>query len=91
MMVKQTRVIFDLTDLQALRLQCGACRREVVQAIGATEIPKRCPLCGEDWEVDNPNGYRGPNYQLVRAMQMILATDTPRLTIRFEIDGNEDD
>ena len=90
MMVKQTRHIFDLSDIRALRLQCAHCGREAVQPIKATEVPKQCPLCREDWEDDYPNGNRGDNWRMVAAMRRLLKADSPRMTIRFEIDAEED-
>ena len=88
-MVKETRVIFDLSDIKAVRLQCSHCGREAVQSVESTEVPKRCPFCNEDWDLDLPNGHRGSSYSLIRNIQTLLKKDTPLMTIRFEIDGEE--
>ena len=90
MVVKQTRIIFDLNEVSAVRLHCEHCHGDAVQAIKATIVPKQCPLCHEDWEVDLPQGGRGDNYALVRNMQRLIKADTPKMTIRFEIEGEED-
>ena len=88
-MVKETRHIFDLSDVKALRLRCECCGREAVQSIQKTEVKKRCPFCNQDWENEMPGATRGTNYNLVRNIQILLKTDTPRMTVRFEIDGED--
>ena len=89
--VKETRHIFNLGDIKAIRLKCTNCNGEAVQSVKITEVPKQCPFCNKDWEIDYPNGNRGDNWLLVRSMQGLLKADTPRMTIRFEIDGKDDD
>ena len=84
---KETRHVFDLCDIRAIRLHCNQCGREAVQPIKQTEVPKKCPLCHEDWEVDYPAGNRGHNWQMIHAMQGLVKADSPRMTIRFEIDA----
>ena len=90
-MVKQTRHIFDVGDLLAVRLYCGECTRETVQSLDNAEVPKRCPMCHAEWEDNLTGSNRGYNWQLIRAMKTLLkdANDNPpaRMTIRFEIDG----
>ena len=71
-MVKQTRHIFDLTDVKAIRLRCGHCEKEAVQSIQTAEVPKRCPFCCEEWESDVPNATRSYNFFLVLNMQELL-------------------
>ena len=89
MMVKETRHIFDLSDIKAVRLQCKNCGREAVQSIKATEVPKICPFCREEWEVDLPQGSRSMNFLLIYYMKELLKSETERMVIRFEIDGEE--
>ena len=86
--VKETRQIFDLRDIKALRLHCAHCGGEAVQAVSTTEVPKQCPTCREEWEPGLPNGNRSENWQLVHTMKRLLKVDTPRMTIRFEIAGD---
>ena len=90
MMVKQTRHIFDLRDIKAVRLQCCHCEKEAVQPLEATEVGKECPFCGKEWEVSGPQGMRGDNWLMVRSMRQLLRTDSPLMTVRFEIDGEEE-
>ena len=93
MMVKQTRQIFDVGDLLAVRLRCNQCDRETVQTLATAEVPKNCPMCYAEWEDDFSGPTRGDNWQLIRAMKALLkeAKNNPpsRMTIRFEIDGEK--
>ena len=86
-MVKETRHIFDLSDIESIRLQCTHCKREVIQSIGSAEVPKVCPMCQEEWECNLPGDARGHRYHLLRYMKEILKDKSPPMTIRFEIDG----
>ena len=89
MMAKQTRHIFDLTDVKAVRLQCSHCRKEAVQSLESAKATKECPFCGKDWEMSDPQGMREDNYLMVCYMQQLLKEDTPLMTVRFELDGEE--
>ena len=84
---KETRHVFDLCDIRALRLHCNRCDREAVQSIKQTEVPKKCPLCHVDWEVEYAPGMRSDNWRMVDAMQSLVKADSPGMTIRFEIDA----
>ena len=88
-MVKEIRTIFDLIDIMAVRLHCNYCGGEAVQSITKTVVPKQCPFCRQDWEKDYPPGnYRGDNWNLVQVMQKLVEAANPRMTIRFEINGD---
>ncbi|MDE3268224.1 MAG: hypothetical protein OYI31_07250 [Chloroflexota bacterium] len=89
--VKMTRHVFQLADIQALRLHCTHCGGEFVHPIKAMEVPKQCPSCHTAWEDDFPNGNRGDNWLMVRAMKGLLKEDSPRMTIRFEIDADSEE
>ena len=81
-MVKETRVIFDLAELKAVRLQCGHCSVEVVYKNLEFSMPSDCPLCGEAWDTAS-----GLNKALARAIRSVMRADELPMTIRFEIDG----
>ena len=85
-MAKETRHLFDLSDIVAIRLHCNHCGRDAVQSLKATDVPKKCPLCGKEWEVDPTPNVRGDNWQLIHAMQGLVkaATENPGMTVRFE-------
>ena len=90
-MVKQTRQIFELTDIKAVRFKCNGCEGEFVQELKKGLIPEMCPnpICDQIWEKPNDTT---DNYWLIRAAKSILspAKDRPPpMTIRFEIDGED--
>ena len=88
-MVKETLYIFDLVDLKAIRFHCNHCKGEVVQSILAYKMPKKCPLCAQEWEEQGlPTEPMGPNSSLARAIQVVLQMKGLPMTIRFEIDGD---
>ena len=89
-MVKETRHVFDLKDITAIRLHCEHCGRDAVQSIARTDVSKQCPFCHQDWEADYTGGNRGDNWQIVRAMQRLLKTESPSMTLRFEIETEAD-
>ncbi len=51
-MVKETRVVFDLTDIVSVRFVCAECFGEVVHHIDdkVKRIPDRCPACNAPWD-----------------------------------------
>ena len=89
--MKQTRHIFDLTDIKAIRFQCVHCKAEVVQERIGFKLPADCPMCGESWDTVNRDGSMGPNRLLTRAIQDVLRHDNLPMIVRFEIDGEEVD
>ena len=90
-MVKQTRHIFDISDIKAVRFQCGRCKKEAVQPLEAAEVERECPFCHEEWEVTIPGAARGDSWSMVYSMRQLLRrVDSLRMTVRFEIDGEDD-
>ncbi len=91
-MVKQTRHIFDLADVKAVRLQCNQCKGEVVQSAPVYKYPLRCPLCSCEWVRELPAGvpHPDPNQDLARAIIAVLQANGLPATTRFEIDGEEE-
>ena len=86
-MVKETRHIFDLSDIKAVRYQCRYCKGEVVQELLKYKVPDKCPLCGEIWEERRGNVPMEPNSLLARAIQDVLRAECLPMTVRFEIEG----
>ena len=90
--VKETLHIFDLGDLKAIRFHCNHCQGEVVQSIMAYKMPKKCPLCAEEWEEPQMQSEpMGPNRLLTRAIQDVLRMEGLPMTIRFEINGDPEE
>lgn len=88
MVVRETRQIFNLSDIKAVRFQCRHCKREVVQSLASAEVGQRCPLCKEEWESTLPGDPRSANYFLIEYAKQLLNSPAA-MTIRFEIDGEE--
>ncbi len=52
-MVKETRLIFDVTDIKALRIKCKRCLNELAMRLESEHgIPDDCPVCRtSNWAV----------------------------------------
>ncbi len=86
-MVKQTRHIFDLTDVSQVLLRCrvGACTGEVANSLADFEVPDRCPQCKEEWEAP-----KGGAWALIRQMKEMVEGDQIPMSIRFAIDADKE-
>ena len=58
-MVKETRIIFEVGDVRAVRIECAECGGETLYTIGKQDRPNRCAACGYQWN-DQGAGYRYP-------------------------------
>lgn len=83
-MVKETRHIFDVSDIKAIRLQCGHCGGEVMYPPDKITVPKMCPLCNDDWVQGGLLGDHGPARRLIEALRTLLAQDAPLVRVRIE-------
>ena len=89
-MVKQTRIIFDLSEVVAVRLQCRACGDEVVQCVDRTvNAPFVCPSCGQSWAVP---GKGLPSHALLAEMRYLVDRhgELP-VVLRLELPGEPSD
>ena len=81
-MVKAVRRIFDVSDIRAVRIQCGNCGSELVQDLASVDPSPVCLRCNRHLSP------RGANWsateQLLSAAQYLL--ENQDFTIRFEID-----
>ncbi len=48
-MTKEHRLVFALSDLAAIQLQCATCGVAVTQAPTSATVPMQCPVCGASW------------------------------------------
>ena len=49
-MVKETRIVFSLVDISAIRIRCKACEGEVLcKPSRKYFIPEECPACFKTW------------------------------------------
>ena len=81
--VKQTRILFQVTDLIAFRVVCEHCGGEAVHAFeqGFPDAPGRCRWCNQVWRVGQVN-------RLLSTVRNML-NDLGGLTeLRLELDGD---
>ncbi len=91
--VKETRQIFSVTDIKAIRLQCKGkekgtgndCQTEVVVSLDNPNV-ERCPKCWGEWR--EKRDYTDPNNLLVSAIKAVVDAPPTAMTVRFEIDGD---
>ena len=84
--VKETRQIFSVADIKAIRLQCKKCQTEVVLSPLSPYID-RCPQCGQVWR--EPRNRQDANDLLLNAIKEIVETPSALMLVRFEIDNGE--
>ena len=85
-MVKQTRHIFEVKDILAIRVECKNCHNEITLRLNSDKgIPDDCPMCKcSRWIVGT---YAD---RLVKTLRDSYGSDPEVQTIiRFEIDGEE--
>ena len=84
--MKETRQIFSVADIKAIRLKCNGkdCKAEVVVSPVFPYVD-RCPQCGQAWR--EPTNRQDRHYFLLNAIKEIVEQPTEFVTIRFEIDG----
>ena len=86
MLVKQTRVIFEVKDVLAIRVECKNCANEIALRLNSDKsIPDDCPMCRcSQWIVGT---YAD---RLIKTLRDAYGADPKvRTIIRFEIDGEE--
>lgn len=87
MMVKQTRIEFDATDILSFSLLCNKCGGEVSTSLGKMASLTMCPICEATWGVRTHEFSAG---RLLQAFSAVLHDKNAPATIRFEIDGDEE-
>jgi len=98
-MVKETRVIFDTSDIRQVRFicKCGAEMSHPYIKRHFSNPPQRCPSCAEEWW--NPSELNSrPKIQHmldpIRALHFLTnsgSDDEPNFRLSFEIDGETED
>ena len=82
--MKETRQIFSVADIKAIRLQCMKCQTEVVVPPQAPYVNLQCPQCNQEWQgLMNHSDFNG---LLLNAIKGIVETPPTLMAIRFEID-----
>ena len=88
MMVKQKRILIEVSDIAAFRIQCGKCGNEVVLRLtNGHGFPDNCPVCMRSWRPDTAlEQPPRPEEQLLGALRKFLLTDPAGLmTIQLEL------
>ena len=86
-MVKETRIVFSPKDILAVRVTCESCRREVVLRLDEKQAPPTdCPMCRDSWEMVGQNNF---GLGVVKAMRNLAKHGDARVSLRFEIDGED--
>ncbi len=52
-MVRERRLILDITDIKGIDFRCERCKREIFHPLADdSKIQEKCPFCGEPWVGD---------------------------------------
>ena len=89
-MVKETRTLFEVTDLRNLRLACGSCGTEMLFPPHQNrEIPKKCPYCPAEWVDDlaTKNPAWDKAVLLLQTIAYLSSLETSPVRLRLEFDG----
>ena len=56
-MVKEKRILFQVEDIKAVRIQCNKCKGELVVDLNEVELPVKCPRpqCDYRWSPKESN------------------------------------
>ncbi len=84
-MVKETRHIIDLSDIKAIRIQCGHCDRETVHPPDRAKVPGRCPICEEEFLIDAKEDRPFTAAQaFTKALGTLIRQSDPMVKVRIE-------
>ena len=80
--VKQTRILFEVTDLIAFRVVCEYCGGKAVHAFQQAfpDAPEQCPWCNQVWRVGQVN-------RLIGTVRNMLNNRDDLTRLRLELDG----
>lgn len=89
-MVKEKIVLFQIDDIKAIRIQCNNCKGELVVDLKDVELPLKCPMpqCGYRWSPQNATSTN--TYGTLLALKNLFQFPGERMTLRFEIEGDEE-
>ena len=89
---KQTRIVFGVGDIEAVRVVCANCDGEIARSVShcSNKLPQRCPNCLMEWwdRVSTPNAVDATVGVLkaLDRLRRVLSQDARPVTLRFEID-----
>ena len=86
-MVRETRIVFEVKDILAFKVQCKKCNNEVSVHLDSDQvIPDDCPMCHKgSWMVGTGA------YSLLKALRSALEEQpSTGATIHLEVDGEQE-
>ena len=90
-MVKETRIVFGLEDIQAVRFTCTNpnCRKDIGHKLsqGVSVLPARCPWCQHGWS-PNDDSVRAVN-TLLEILAKLPKSEGKVVEVSLELDGEE--
>ena len=89
-MVKEKRIVFDVNDLSAFRIECMAegCHEEVLitQLDNGRPFSERCPGCQKQWFAPNKEPFE---HVLLKAIRAIRSSGESPVRIKLELPDHE--
>lgn len=88
MIVAERKIVFEVSDLTAVRLECRECGWELVWPTdkGDRNIPAECPSCTASWH--SPDLGRELADQVRRMIRQIRNSSDPAIRVRLEMDDH---
>ncbi len=87
-MTKETRTVFGLEDIAAVRFRCAGCGKELSLALGGTEaLPGECPSCRSPWKPPRADAPKVVQ-DFLKSMRTLLGLREAigkRVTVTFEL------
>ena len=88
-MTKERRIVFDVSDITAVRIKCLRCKHENLIDIEERKtysVPNNCPHCNEPWN----HSYLA-EADLTRALYGVRAAPSSKMSLRLEMKDDVDD
>ena len=98
-MAKKYLTSFDSRDVLKVVLRCVSCEGELSFAVSRNlDVPKRCPVCSEEWNDQAALEYRKETTWLMNVLRLFSAKSKPNReeskkvpwTVRLVIEGGSD-
>ena len=83
-MVKETRIVFNLSDIKRVKFSCASCNGHVGMEETWDFLPHACPWCNRSW--DNNEATQHAN-ALLKLLTFNPKVENPSVVISLEIDG----
>ena len=88
MVVKETRIVFEVKDIKAIRIQCKKCGAEIV-LVPLGKFPGYCPICAASWfpeHLSRAQRQESTAFELLFSLRAWLTEVNPPVTIKLELD-----